>query len=136
MGEISRDVERWVAHAMLAAQTGHRHTTFGLSQDRDDLRLSIFTFLHSKSRHVSCRENSTYAAPYFRGDYLITAIDGLHIRPTTVVDAAAPVINSCCIGLSGTGATTENPPRFNVAGRVFFWCSKPATSGISEITET
>jgi hypothetical protein len=38
-----------------------------LTQDRDDLRLSVSACLHAKSPHASCRENSTYAAPYFRG---------------------------------------------------------------------
>ena len=52
---------------MLAAQLGNRHTAFGLPQDRDDLRFSVSACLHSKSPRSSCRENSTYAAPYFRG---------------------------------------------------------------------
>jgi len=38
-----------------------------LPQDRDDLRLSVSACLHSKSPRSSCRENSTFAAPYFRG---------------------------------------------------------------------
>ena len=45
------------------------YTAFGLTQDRDDLRLSVSACLHLKSPRSSCRENSTYAAPYFRGDY-------------------------------------------------------------------
>ena len=60
-------VERRIAHAMLAAQLGHRHTAFSLPQDRDDLRLSVSACLHSNSPRSSCRENSTFAAPYFRG---------------------------------------------------------------------
>jgi len=32
----------------------------------DDLRLSVSACLHSESPRLSCRENSTYAAPYFR----------------------------------------------------------------------
>ena len=52
---------------MLAAQLGHRHTPFGLPQDRDDLSLCVSTCLHSKSPRSSCRENSTYADPYFQG---------------------------------------------------------------------
>ena len=62
-------LERGVAHAMLAAQLGHRNTAFGLPQDRDDLDLSVSACLHSESPRSSCRENSTYAALYFRGDY-------------------------------------------------------------------
>ncbi|WP_143267576.1 aldo/keto reductase, partial [Aquimixticola soesokkakensis] len=38
-----------------------------LPQDRDNLRLSVFACLHSKSPRSSCRENSTFTAPYFRG---------------------------------------------------------------------
>jgi hypothetical protein len=60
-------VERRVAHPVLAAQIGHRHTALGRSQDRDDLRFSVSACLHSESPRSSCRENSTYAAPYFRG---------------------------------------------------------------------
>src|SRR6056297_4341407 len=52
---------------MLTAKLGHRHPTFGLTQDLDDLRLSVSACLHSESPRSSCRENSTYAAPYFRG---------------------------------------------------------------------
>jgi hypothetical protein len=54
-------------HAMFAAKFGHRHTAFGLTQDRDNLSLCVSACLHSKSPRSSCRENSTYAAPYFRG---------------------------------------------------------------------
>ena len=45
------------------------HTAFGLAQDRKDLGFAIFCHLHSKSPHAYCQENSTYEAPYFRGDY-------------------------------------------------------------------
>lgn len=38
-----------------------------MPQDRDDLRFSVSACLHSKSPRSSCRENSTYPAPYFRG---------------------------------------------------------------------
>ena len=44
-----------------------RHTVFSLTQDREELRLSVSACLHSKSPRSSCRENSTYAAPCFRG---------------------------------------------------------------------
>jgi hypothetical protein len=54
---------------MLTAKLGHRHTAFSLPQDRDDLRLSVSACPNSKSPRSSCRENSTLAAPYFRGDY-------------------------------------------------------------------
>ena len=54
---------------MLAAQLGHRHTALSLTQDRKDLRLSLSACLHSESPRSSCRENSTFAAPHFRGDY-------------------------------------------------------------------
>jgi hypothetical protein len=54
---------------MLVAQLGNRNTAFGMPQDRKDLRLSVSTCLHSKSPRSSCRENSTFEAPYFRGDY-------------------------------------------------------------------
>ena len=33
----------------------------------DDLGLSVSACLHLESPHASCRENSTYAAPYFGG---------------------------------------------------------------------
>jgi hypothetical protein len=33
-------------HAMLTAQLGHRHTAFGLTQDRDDLGFAISRHLH------------------------------------------------------------------------------------------
>ena len=57
-------------HTVLAAQLCHRHAAFALTQDRKDLRLSVSACLHSKSPRSSCRENSTSAAPYFRGgDY-------------------------------------------------------------------
>lgn len=62
-------LERHVVHAMLAAQLGHRHAAFGLPQDREGLRLGVSACLHSKSSRFSCRENSTDAAPYFRGNY-------------------------------------------------------------------
>ena len=52
---------------MHPAQLGHWHTAFSLTQDREDLRLSVSACLHSESPHPSCRENSTYADPYFRG---------------------------------------------------------------------
>jgi len=52
---------------MLAAQLSHRHPSFGLTQDRKDLRLSLSACLHSKNPRSSCRENSTYAASYFQG---------------------------------------------------------------------
>ena len=32
-------------HAVLAAQLGHRHTAFGLPQDRDDLRFYVSVYL-------------------------------------------------------------------------------------------
>ena len=35
-------VERRVAHAVLAAQLGHRHTAFSLPQDRDDLFIGAY----------------------------------------------------------------------------------------------
>ena len=54
-------------HAMLMAQLGQRHTAFGLPQDPDDLSLSVSACLYSESPHASCRENSTFAAPCFRG---------------------------------------------------------------------
>ena len=60
---------------MLTAQLGHRHTAFGLPQDRDDLRISVSAGLHSKSPRSSCRENSTYAAPYFQGGLPYTLIE-------------------------------------------------------------
>ena len=53
---------------MLTAKLCHRHSAFALAQDRKDLRLSVSTCLQSESPHASCREYSTYAAPYFRGD--------------------------------------------------------------------
>ncbi|QCO54799.1 DUF3387 domain-containing protein [Pseudorhodobacter turbinis] len=52
---------------MFTAKLGHRHTTFGLAQDRKDLGFAISGHFHSKSPRSSCRENSTSAAPYFRG---------------------------------------------------------------------
>ena len=52
---------------MFPAKLSHRHATFSLPQDRDDLSLSVSACLHAKSPHASCRENSTYAPPYFRG---------------------------------------------------------------------
>ncbi|WP_255509701.1 transposase, partial [Oceaniovalibus sp. ACAM 378] len=39
----------------------------GLAQDRKDLGFAISGHLHSKSPRSSCRENSTFAAPYFWG---------------------------------------------------------------------
>ena len=45
---------------------GHRHAAFSLTQDREELRLSVSACLHSKSPRSSCRENSTYADPYFQ----------------------------------------------------------------------
>ena len=53
--------------AMRPAQLRHRHPAFGLTQDRKDLRFSVSACLHSESPRSSCRENSTSAAPYFRG---------------------------------------------------------------------
>jgi len=38
-----------------------------LTPDRKDLSLSVSVCLHSKSSRSICRENSTYAAPHFRG---------------------------------------------------------------------
>ena len=54
-------------HAVFAAQLGHRHAAFSLAQDRKDLRLCVSACLHSKSPRSYCRENSTYAPPYFQG---------------------------------------------------------------------
>jgi len=62
-------VKRRVALAMLTAKPCHLHTAFGLVQDRKDLRLRVSAWLHSESPHASCRENSTFAARYFRGDH-------------------------------------------------------------------
>ena len=47
-------------------KVGRLHVA-SLTQDREDLRLSVSACLHSESPHASCRENSTYAAPYFQG---------------------------------------------------------------------
>jgi hypothetical protein len=52
---------------MLAAQLGHRHATFGLTQDPDDLSLCVSACLHSNSPRSPCPENSTYTAPHFQG---------------------------------------------------------------------
>jgi hypothetical protein len=54
-------------HAMLTAKFSNGHATFSLTQDRKNLGFAISCHLHSKSPRLSCRENSTYAAPYFRG---------------------------------------------------------------------
>jgi hypothetical protein len=80
---------------MLTAKLGHRHTAFGLPQDRDDLSLSVSACLHSKSPHASCRENSTHAAPYFRGGLPLTDPD--QQRRSIGGDTALPI--------SGSGGT-------------------------------
>jgi hypothetical protein len=69
-----------------AAFTERGHAAFSLSQDGDDLRLCVSACLHSKSPHASCRENSTFAAPYFRGDYHLTA---------QMLGIARPTADSC-----------------------------------------
>ena len=56
-------------HAMFAAQLGHRHTAFGLAQDRNNLRLRKSAGLHVNLLVLLCRENSTFKSHYFRGDY-------------------------------------------------------------------
>ena len=60
-------VKRRAAHPMLTAQLDHRHPAFGLPQDCEDLSLSASACLHLEFLRSSCRENSTYAAPYFLG---------------------------------------------------------------------
>ena len=54
-------------HAMLTAKLGHRHSALGMPQDHKDMGFAVSTCLHLKSPRSSGRENSTSAAPYFRG---------------------------------------------------------------------
>ena len=54
---------------MFAAQLSHRHTAFGLAQDRKDPGVAISGHLHSKSPRSSCRENSPSQPLAFGGDY-------------------------------------------------------------------
>lgn len=58
-----------VAHPMFAAHLGNRHSTFGVPQDRDNLRFIVTTCLYYKYARLPCGENSTCAALCFRGDY-------------------------------------------------------------------
>ena len=68
---------------MLTAQPGHRHTNFGLPQDRKDLFIgayaapsgatvpssSVYLPVFIRNLIVHLAEKSTYAAPCFRGDF-------------------------------------------------------------------
>jgi hypothetical protein len=68
----------------------HGHTPFSLTQDREDLRLSVSACLHSEFPHASCRENSTYAAPYFRG--------GIPIHQFRVVYNRGSLLSTAALG--------------------------------------
>lgn len=65
----SRWIKVWGNVNGRTAQIRHRHAAFSLTQDREDLRLSVSACFHPEIPRASCGENSTYAAPYYRGDY-------------------------------------------------------------------
>lgn len=56
-------VERRIADRMLAADVCHRHSTFSLLQDREDLRVSESRFLHVFLQAQSTPEKSNFQGP-------------------------------------------------------------------------
>lgn len=69
-------VEQRIAYPRRAAQIGHRHTAFGLTQDRKVLGFAISRHLHSKPPRSSWWENSVSEAPFFCGGLPAPAAHG------------------------------------------------------------
>jgi hypothetical protein len=83
-------VKRGIAHAMFTAQLGHRHTAFGLPQDRDDLFIGAYAappratvpsssvyllvFIQNPLTHLA-EKSLLMQPPTFGGDYHMARIN-------------------------------------------------------------